>query len=274
MTVFPAPMPAEQARAVLRLLAEFGLIRIGRDGDSYGPVQAATELLDLLERRAEATDEHRRALLDQLVALFASRPALWSGHLADQVRRLLTVLLEQSDLRLADRSDTYLDVLHTLATTPVRSTTTTGSGCRSAGCSATWPTPARSTRRSTRGSCTRCGGCWTGSPTRQTSPARSPGWPASWPSRSSGCARSRAARCTGMPSGARCGSRRRPATARSCWPSGTPPGSTPRTWPPGWECHRSTRSARLAGWPASAWCSSPTAPWAGSTTCCAPGWPS
>src|SRR5882757_3778209 len=118
MTVFPAPMPAEQARAVLRLLAEFGLIRIGRDGDSYGPVQAATELLDLLERRAEATDEHRRALLDQLVALFASRPALWSGHLADQVRRLLTVLLEQSDLRRADRSDTYLDVLHTLATTP------------------------------------------------------------------------------------------------------------------------------------------------------------
>jgi GNAT superfamily N-acetyltransferase/DNA-binding HxlR family transcriptional regulator/predicted transcriptional regulator len=114
-TVLPGPV--EHTHAVTELLAEFGLIRVGHG--SFGPVQRVTALLGLLDSRAEITDETLRALLDEVAALLASRPALWDEPITARARQLLALLTTLSELGLAAPGpDTYLDALHTLAATP------------------------------------------------------------------------------------------------------------------------------------------------------------
>ncbi len=110
---------AEQASAVVDLLAGSGLLRVGAGGDTYGPVQRATALLHRVTERADVADETLRALLGETAALLASRPALWDERITRRAAQLLALLVELPELGLRSGApDTRLDVLHMLAATP------------------------------------------------------------------------------------------------------------------------------------------------------------
>jgi 8-oxo-dGTP pyrophosphatase MutT (NUDIX family)/predicted transcriptional regulator len=116
--VLPPSMSADAASALLALLAELGLIRVGHGGDTYGPMQWVTTLLARTDARAEVTDDGMRALLGEVAALLASRPALWDERISARVRELLALLAGVPQLGLSPGPDTYLDLLHALAATP------------------------------------------------------------------------------------------------------------------------------------------------------------
>jgi hypothetical protein len=106
------PVPGEQARAVMGLLAEFGLVRVGHGGDSFGPVARVNALLgpdvDLSNEARGAVD-----------AVLMTHPGLWDEQLFARVRLLLTQLRGVSELGLTDSGSTnYLDALYVLAATP------------------------------------------------------------------------------------------------------------------------------------------------------------
>ncbi|GAA1228649.1 trypsin-like peptidase domain-containing protein [Pseudonocardia alaniniphila] len=114
------PGSAEQARMVLDRLVASGLLRAGRSGDTYGPVDRVIALLERVAARDGLADGPVRALLDETAAVLSTRPALWQESTADQMARLLTLLtaLPELGVQAGAGAPTYLDLLHTVGTTP------------------------------------------------------------------------------------------------------------------------------------------------------------
>jgi DNA-binding HxlR family transcriptional regulator len=115
-TALGAPLPVDQARAVLAVLAEFGLLRAGAD-DGFGPVRWVTELMARVADRRTVAEPWELAVLERVAALLSTRPALWNPTVLENVRQLLVILLGDPVLA-RDTPPVHLDVLHTLAASP------------------------------------------------------------------------------------------------------------------------------------------------------------
>ncbi|HEY4419008.1 MAG TPA: hypothetical protein VGN22_05810, partial [Pseudonocardia sp.] len=128
------PVAREVARALMRQLADLGLVRAGVDGDTFGPVQQVLDLLAQVDRRDNETDPLVHRLLDAVAAVLSVRPALWAAQLPEALSPLadapswtpgealgplVRLFRERPELALhGNRPVTYLDVLHTIAASP------------------------------------------------------------------------------------------------------------------------------------------------------------